>query len=881
MNTLQARVMAEIHQLGPLGAFHKLIEENNQAIARPSLDNGRRVVEERTAVFTGMVTHWAQTKNREVGGDNKFAVVATGGTGRGEITPRSDTDFAILLEQRIQDNALAELLQRDLLNHGEGGFHHRYGFEFHCPTFSMEDAANLDDESLNGMLDMRAVYDPHGLATTFRERIRATYDPFKHFIHVRKIWKDKWEQEAWESERLEGFHVKDDALRVFLAGVWSLAGKSFVSCQEIYGSELDRRDLEAYEFLLRVRTYVHWRRSQNRGWMKTENGVKDPDLMSFDDFLSFGELLGPGATELARQDFAERARWRLLCSRRRLSRFAKGVIQRELKAGRPVKKQADIVLGPGGLFHSKAGRDWNARDRSSAALGLLRASQRYGVPIDPGELQATFHNAGDWMMRVPELSALFYEDQGSLADSLEFLSQVEAAEDRLFPGYKRFEVSIDERVAKQRTSLRGVFEREKLRTLDGFVRQGRERLKQRTSAPAEVDPNPQGGVWEEAAQLDPDQLAAVKLALKIKRLPVTPEDLDAVLQGSGQPAPKTSGFSDVPLEEYCDRLESECGFTRDTIKLTKMLVANRRLLMALAQDGPNDDEKVEKVVERFKDESSLRALYVFTCADRSHWESPKDRGDVWELIRELYNKSMLSFHPELEPKDALRRAGFDPEQELILSDFGPALYKGNYLRYTLRFGGHLAELAEHPDSTPPKASILREGEVTILAVAARDYPGLAATMTGVLWRAGISLRRAHFFSATRYGLAFDFFQLSPEDPNVNAALAKEMERAILTRKYIADEDEEALSATEGEAKLGVWRTGKFNLQFASEKDRAGLVYVLTYKIHKYLRGNIFALQADTTSSGRVFVSVYFEAPPEFSMEKISELVAENIGKRHV
>lgn len=875
MNFLHARVLGAIGRHGPLNAFHQLIAENDAMIARPSLDNGRRIVEERTAIFTGMVLHWAEEMHNDIDDDKPFAVVATGGTGRGEITPFSDTDFALIFEHKVEGNTLAEKLLYDLVSDPNGGFSARYGFKFHCPTFSFEDVPTLDDKTLNGMLDMRPVYDPGGLAAMFRARIRAHYDSFRQFLHVRSIWKEEWEKGATESERLEGFHIKNDALRAFLAGIWTLAGKEFDSSQEIYGTELDRRDLEAYEFLLRVRTYVHWRRKHGRGFPK---GTKlDWDMMSLDDFVSFGELLGPEADESSRLDYAERVRWRLLCARRRVARFAKGVIYRELRAGRKVPKHPDIILGAAGLYHAKAGRDWNARDRSSGALGLLRASQKYGVPIDPAELQATFHNGGDWLMRVPELSALFYEDEGCLANSLEFLSQVEGAEDRLFPGYKHFEVSIDERVTEHKTSLRGVFERQKLQALDDFLRTGRELLKQPTKSAKDSIPLEPDTAAADAALLDQDQLAAVKLALKIKRLPVLPEDVEAAGNGPGDSGRRTGGYSGILLDDYCDRLETECGFTKETIRLTKHLIAHRRLLKNFAEDGPNDDHKVKAVVECCVDARCLRALYVFTCADRAHWQSPKDRADVWELIRELYSKAMLLLHPELELKDSLHMAGFDAQQREILKDFGPALYGGNYQRFTVRFGGHLADLAERPDEAKPKAAILREGDATILAVAAKDYPGLAATITGALKHSDISMLRAHFFSAAKYGLAFDFFHLSPRDPKVTPSLAKTLESAVIARQFISDADEAGLPRISGHATVREWRPGKYCIQFDADEDHAGLVYALTYKVHKYLRGNIFALSAETNPGRQAFIAVYFEAPPEVTFNEIKRIVAEKFA----
>src|SRR6185295_6363381 len=141
--------------------------------------------------------------------------------------------------------------------------------------------------------------------------------------------------------------------------------------------------------------------------------------------------------------------------------------------------------------------------------------------------QGTFRNAGDWLMPVPELSALFYDQRGSQADSFGFLSQLDGAAERLFPGYAKFEASLDQRVLAERKSLRGALERRKLQALDRYVREGQASLANAVATPHLTDHA--RGVWVavEAAILDADHLAAVKLALKTKRLPLTSDDLAA------------------------------------------------------------------------------------------------------------------------------------------------------------------------------------------------------------------------------------------------------------------------------------------------------------------------------------------------------------------
>jgi hypothetical protein len=861
MPALEAAVQEEIRRSGPLQAFHRLIAENDALIRSPELGNGRMIAAARSAIYTGLARGWAIEQQAAFGYDKPFAVVALGGTGRGEMSPCSDNDFAFLFEDALEGNPFLLELQRQVVHSRE--FEGRYGFACLALPFSLDDVPGLSGKQLNSFLDMRPVHDPHGLADRFRERIRATFDPFEHFLHVRSFWKDQWEKAAGESERLDRFDIKHEGLRLFLAGIWTLAGKHFLHSHAIYERIEDPRDLQAYEFLLRIRSFVHSRR---RGRVRRSAGGNHPeDLLEFDDFTSFGELLGADAGERARFEFANDVRARLLSARRRVALFAKGVIERELKNGREVSAGNPIVYGVAGLYHARSHQCQTRREKSHAALSLLLASQRYGVAIDPSELQTTFRNASDWLLRVPELSALFYEQRGSLADSFAFLSQLDGAEDCLFPGYSRFESSLDVRVMAERQSLRGALERKKIRILERYVREGRARLSEPLSASQLADVTQQALVAVQAALLDPDHLAAVKLALKTKRLPLTADDQATRLDQSRPLHERYStGMSDIPLEAYFEPYASECNFTRETVRTAEFLVANRRAFKLFSEAGINDSRQVERFVQLCQNEQMLRSLFVFTCADRAEWESDATDPARWFNTRELYAKAMLRFKPATDPTRSLQAAGYSPDQLRILKDFGEDFFAGVYRHYANRFGTHLVRLVEEPQAAGPKASVLRDGTSTIIGVAALDYRGLAASISGAFWKHKIGLRQAHLFSAMNHGLALDFFHLQPRD--VPAEFTRVIEEAIQQRLYIAESDEATLPQLSGSISLREWRPGLHCLRIETSQDENGLVYALTYRVFRHLRANIFGLAAHT-AGGKSYISVYHSLPQGLSLEE--------------
>jgi hypothetical protein len=880
------RVLEVVGELGPLAAYRRLIAENDALIKSPDLDNGRAIVRARTAIYAALIGQWAERQKMGAGYDKPFAVVALGGTGRSEVTPCSDLDIALLFDDTLEGNPLLLEMQRQTLHTNE--FSQHYGFAFEPLPFGLDDVPELAEKQLNSFLDMAPVYDPCGLAQVFRERIQATYDPFEHFLHVRGFWKKHWEAAASASENLSCFDIKNDGLRLFLGGVWSLAGKDFRHSQEIYAELPDARDVAAYEFLLRMRSWIHLRRGQEPANLL---GQHAQDVFDFDDFCSFGEMLGTTADDVAQFEFATAVRARLLSARRRVAVFARGVIERELRNGRQVPAEADIVLKAGGLQRGKAQGGVTPQEKSRAGLTMLLMAQRYGVPVDSSELQITFCNMGDWLVRVPELSALFYETRGSLADTIETITQLDGAAERLFPGYGRFEASLDERVMIERTSLRGAWVREKLRALDFCVAQGNAKLAIAKTGWNPLDADLREIVANESALLDADQLAAVKLAILTKRLPLTPDDMVA-RNSLVQPLHErnASGFSGIPLADYYAPFVTEAGFSQETVRIAEFLVTHRRTFKHRAETGINDRQQVAEFVSICGDESTLRTLFVFTCVDhlmgmppevmasgapdRQEWWLKASDPARWFNTRELYIKALTTYHPEIipDPALALRSAGYAADEQEILRDFGADFFSGLYGRHSRRFGSHLLRLAENPDAAP-KAAILRDGGAILLGLAARDFRGLAACISGALWEHHINLRQAHLFCATNHQLALDFFHLSPGPQDLPADLPQIIEQAICKHLHISDADEVLLPALDKRPTLDATPSGYYRLRYETTSDAGGLVYALSFKVFRHLGGSIHCLTANT-ARGRAYITVIHSLPEGRSLEAARQIVAQ-------
>ncbi|MCZ6673577.1 MAG: DUF294 nucleotidyltransferase-like domain-containing protein [Verrucomicrobia bacterium] len=864
----QVTVRKSIDDLGPLAAFRKLIADNDALIRSDSLDIGRNIVSERTAIYTELVRHWALKQYSLHGYDKPFAVVALGGTGRGEMTPYSDTDFAFLFEGALEGNSFLLELQDQVVQ--SDWFEKQYGFYCEALPFSLDDVPDLEGKQLNSFLDMKAVFDPDGLTETFRERIRATYDPFEHFLHVREFWIEEWEKASRRSEDLDRFDIKNDGLRIFLAGIWTLSGKSFCHSQEIYELIEDPRDLEAYNFLLRIRAFVHSRRQGEPKHSATGNHPED--ILDFDDFMSFGELAGGDAEQATRFEMGNEVRSRLLSARRRIAVFAKSVIRQELRQGRVASKNNSIVYGLGGLRTASANMPTTDGEKSRSALSLLLASLHYEVPVDLMSFQGTFQNAGDWLVRVPELSSLFYESNGSLADTFEFLSQIDGTLDRLFPGYARFETSLDRRVMTEQKSLRGKLQREKLLALDRFLKEGREILKGALSRNTHSPFYEELSIGVEAALLDADHIAAIKLALTTKRLPITDYERSLRDDESVNIYQRfASGLSEISLEDYFKPFVSEARFSESCIEIGTFLIANRRAFKEYALSGLNDAQQAKNFVELCGDENRLRALFIFTCADRTEWGSEITHPDRWFNIKELYGKAMEIFQPFVDPTGALIASGYSPEELKILKDFGKDFFEGRYRGYANKFGSHLLRLAEEPDFNASKVALLRDGASFILGLAARDFRGLAATISGELWQQGVGLRQAHFFSSSHHGLALDFFHLEAKGKPFPENLTELIQEAIINRLHIKESDGKELPPLSGTITFNEWRPHQYCLRFEGIQENDAIIYTLTYKMYRHLKANIFGLTAHSARS-KAFVSIYHNLPENLTPEEAKRLV---------
>ena len=872
LNEEEERVQLLAGSIGPRAAYKQLIAENDALIRLPDLDSGWEINRKRCAIYTGLVALWFEGEVRKFGYTQPIALIALGGTGRGEMCPCSDRDFGFLFDDQLEGNAFLMHLRRQCVESQE--FEEAHGFRIEIDSIDHSSLPGLDSTQLNAFQDARPLVDPTDLLVRMIDRIRALHSPFQRFLHVRGFWQQKCTGNGKLAEHMKDFDIKNDALRLFQAGVWALGVPGFKHSDEVCLRLADEADLRAYEFLLRIRAWIHLRREP--GGKPNAFGKHKEDVMQFDDFTSFGDMLPASASEMERSEFANGVRARLLSARRRVGAFARGVIEGEIHRGIAATPDGQILLRAGGLYHLPLPGNSSSERRSKAALALLKTAQHYRLPIDPAELQGTFRKAGQWLMRVQELGELFKDQQGSLAETFEFLSQVDGAVDRLFPGYARFEVSLEDSVISTGDLMRGALERLKMQALEGYVVAGAARVPPTDQTKLVAGDHEDAQVSLVSSALDQDHLVGVKLALKTKRLPLTEEDF-AARSNESLPWERrySSGFSCIPLSDYFTGWEEQAGFTIGALDVTRFLITHRRAFKEFAATGRNDDQQVNRFARLVQTPMRLRALYVFTYADRCHWESERKESHRWWLSQELYTKTLGILDPSVPKIDqgkVMRAAGFQAEDQAVFDGFGKVFFGGMYWSQALRFGSALLRLAAEGDKAPPKAYTYPDGPSYVLGVAAKDRPGLAACICGALHFAGVDVRQAHFFSAVKQGLALDFFHLAENEARQSRSLVPAVEAAIVEQKHLGPEDEESLPKLSGRCSVVQMDTGECSLRYESAVDTRGVIYTLCYKIHCHLGGNIHGLTAFSHPTD-AYVIIYFRLPEDISLAQAQRIIS--------
>src|SRR5213082_284487 len=247
------------------------VEEHRLRLRHQAGGGGREICMRRAELIDvllryvfGAASSAAARRNGEA--EVPLALIALGGYGRGELNPFSDVDVMLLHQQRAEVSPhLKEMVNQILYLLWDSGF--KVGHS----TRSIKEAiaqANSDMRTKTAMLEARFLAGNTELATEFREQFRSKcvvgYE--RDYVELRMEDQVARHKKFGDSVFLQEPNLKGGCggLRDYQNLLWITYFKEgSLSTNQLVGkdwlSETDQRRIEkAYDFLLRLRTDLHY-----------------------------------------------------------------------------------------------------------------------------------------------------------------------------------------------------------------------------------------------------------------------------------------------------------------------------------------------------------------------------------------------------------------------------------------------------------------------------------------------------------------------------------------------------------------------------------------------------------------------------------------------
>src|SRR6266566_3813394 len=246
------------------------IEEHRLRLRQRAGDGGREVCARRVDLIDVLLRHVFAAANHVVNDRNgtlPIALVALGGYGRRELNPCSDVDVMFLHREqgRNVSKATSQIIEQELYLLWD------IGFKVGHSTRTIKEAiaaANADMVTKTAMLESRLVTGDRELEQKFREQFRAKCVAGHEREYIEMRMRDQQARHAkfGNSVYLQEPNLKSGcgSLRDYQNLLWMTFFKEgSLTTTHLVGkdwlSEPDRRRIEAaYDFLLRVRTELHY-----------------------------------------------------------------------------------------------------------------------------------------------------------------------------------------------------------------------------------------------------------------------------------------------------------------------------------------------------------------------------------------------------------------------------------------------------------------------------------------------------------------------------------------------------------------------------------------------------------------------------------------------
>jgi [protein-PII] uridylyltransferase len=366
------------------------IEEHRLRLRQRAGDGGREVCARRVDLVDVLLrqvfgaAHRANGKNAP-----RIALIALGGYGRRELNPFSDVDVMFLHAESGVSDATTQLVEQVLY------FLWDIGFKVGHSTRTIREAvgaANSDMVTKTAMLESRLVIGDSELEQRFRQqfRVRCVAGHEREYINARMRNQQARHAKFGNSVYLQEPNIKSGCggLRDYQNLLWiTFFKEGSLTTTHLVGkdwlSEPDRRRLEAaYDFLLRVRTELHY--LNNRATDILHLNMQEPMAAR----LGYPRAPGLVRSEAFMKDVYAHSRNIFRVTERITEQFASGFSSEKTRslfsflprARRPVEKVNSFIIDGGQLEVSQ--RDLFAKD-PAGMMGAIELAQTRRLEPSP------------------------------------------------------------------------------------------------------------------------------------------------------------------------------------------------------------------------------------------------------------------------------------------------------------------------------------------------------------------------------------------------------------------------------------------------------------------------------------------------------------------
>lgn len=326
------------------------LEEHRLRLKHQAGGGGREICARRGELVDVILRHvFAAAANTLGTPTTSLALIALGGYGRGELNPFSDVDVMLLHGNREISHYVEEMAQQILYLLWDIGF--KVGHSTRSVKQALEQA-NTDMQTKTGMLESRFLAGDRVLAHEFRDQFRAKCVIGSEREYVEMRMRDQAARHAkfGDSVYMQEPNLKSGCggLRDYQNLLWmSYFKEGALTTTHLVGedwlSESDQRRIEtAYDFLLRLRTDLHYLSSRAADVLYFN---QQPEIAKR---LHYSEREGQRASETLMREYYKHTRNIFRVTERITEQFASGYATnrtRSLFSFLPLRRGEQVRLG--------------------------------------------------------------------------------------------------------------------------------------------------------------------------------------------------------------------------------------------------------------------------------------------------------------------------------------------------------------------------------------------------------------------------------------------------------------------------------------------------------------------------------------------------------